>query len=616
MKPFLSLFLVMSLFCAVILFTVSCAPEKETPPEDPTPTPGGDSTSDDSKIYAPPFKLYEDRRAVKLSAVSYRSPDTDALFTALDDTAALLIANTVSDDEQVQAVKAISAPFSEIITMGAYLTLKIESGADDAEIRDEYARLCEARPRLIQKIETLCVAAANSPHADRFSSECFSEDLTSYRDGGRYTDEAVEAMTREAKKENEFLFLSDSDFTVTYEGETDTAGNLIARYRETYGEGTKEFIAVKATITALARTQKNAREKALYAELVALRREIADALGASSYAEVAYGALSYSYTEREMSSLLSDVADNAVDVYRRLYNDVFLSRGDTTAASQKIHKTINRLSSLYGDRGGILRDAYNFMLQYSLYDIAPEDDTRADGGKVFYLDAYDSPVLFLSAKENVTDYLSLSRAFGEYLSAYRFGTGGSAELSAFHAYACELLTLRLLDGQVTDETYTTLLYSAMEDSLLDLINYAFAAAVEAEIYALPADRISVESIDSVVTLTAERFGLSESINSISYLMCDELVCSPFSMQAHVTAILPALELFFEEAETPSLGVEKYLSLLGEESRADDLSSVLSAAELQSPFASGRVRTIACNIFYELYGANYSETKNMNLSDAA
>ncbi|HBJ19373.1 MAG TPA: hypothetical protein DDY70_06535 [Clostridiales bacterium] len=528
----------------------------------------------------------------------------------------MLIADEISPDEQVKAVKDLADAFSETMTMSAYTAWKVESGSADATLRSEYARLSEVRPRLIQSIETLCVAAANSPHREILAAECFTEELSPYLDGGQYTDEAVDAMIREVKKENEYRFLSEANITVTYGDETDTAAALIARYRERYGEDSKEFLAAKAGISSLYQTAKTAREKELYTELVALRRETADELGATSYTEVAYGELSYSYTQKEMETLLSDVAKDAVQVYRRLYNDIFISRGDSVAPSQKIYKTINRLSSIYGEKGGILSEAYNFMLQYSLFDIAPTEDGRATGSRVFYLDAYDSPLLSLTAKEKVTDYLSLSYAFGGYLAAYRFGNVQSAELSAFHAAACELMTLRLMKEQVTDDTYTTLLYSAMQNILLDLINNAFATAVETRVYALPKDGITAEAIDAIVAETAAEFGLSEGINSISYVLCDELVVAPLSLQAHVTSVLPALELFFDESETPSLGVETYLSLLSEDSAATTLSAVLSAAKLESPFAPERVKKSVCNIFYELYGANYNDAKSAGYCNAA
>ena len=587
MKHLFSLFLVFSLLSSVILFTVSCAPAKEDrPDENPAPTPGGPTDTDDSKIYVPPFKVYDDRRAVRLSSVTYRAPDTDALLLALEEAASLLIANEATPDEQSAKIRSLAPAFSEMMTMSAYTAWKLQAGDTDETLLSEYTRLSEARPRLIQATETLCVAAANSPHADKFAEECFSEDLAPYRDGGKYTDE------------------------------TDTAEHLLARYRERYGKDSKEFIAASAAITSLYRTEKTARQKKLYTELVLLRREIADALGAGSYAEVAYGEHSYFYTEKQMETLLSDVADNAVDVYRRLYNDVFLSRVDTTPATQKIHKTVNRLSSLYAEKGGVLSEAYNFMLQYSLFDIAEADDMRAAGGGVFYLDAYDSPLLFLSASEDVTDYLALSRAFGSYLGAFRFGVGESEELSAFHSAACELLTLRLLKGKVVDEVYTTLLYSCMENTLLDLINNAFFAAAEARIYALPKEGITEDALDAAVAETAQDFGLSENVDSTVYLLSDATVCAPFTVQSRVVSVLPALQLFFEEEKTPTLGWEKYLSLLSAESRAATLPAVLSAAELENPFAPDRVKAMACSIFYELYGANYNEARACNGCNAA
>ncbi len=617
MKHLFSLFLVIFLFSSVLLFTISCAPTEDgSKNEDPKSDPAEDPVSDDSKIYVPPFKLYEDRRATKLSAISYRAPDTDALLLAVTDAATALTENSLSEDAQVEKVKGLANAYSEAITMSAYLAWKVESGETDATVLSEYARLSEARPLLIRRIETLCVAAARSPHAARLAAECFSENLSGYAGGERYTDEAVDAMVREVKKENEYLLLSESNVTITYEGETDTAEHLIARCRERLGEDSTEFLAAKAVCTTLYRTAKLAREKELYLELVALRREIADALGASSYAEIAYRDAGYSYTQKEADALFSDVAQNAVSVYRVLYDEIFLSRENSTVQTQKIYKTINRLSSLYGDKGGVLSEAYNYMLQYSLYDIAVADGKRNTGNEVFYLDSYDSPLLYLTAEEKVTDYLSMAHAFGNYLGAYRYGDARSAELVEFHAAACEFLTLRLMKGQVTEDTYTTLLYTSMQNALLDLIDSAFLAAAEAEIYALPKDGITEEAVNAIVAETARRFGLSENVNNLSYLLCDEIVRTPFAAQSRVSAKLAALELFFAEAETPDFGWQTYLSLLSKDSNANTLTKAVAEAKLTSPLATGHVKSMVCKIFYELYGANFNEAKTNNSCNAA
>lgn len=617
MKHLLSLFLIIFLLSSVVLFTVSCAPSEDEEKKNETDPSGDDSPdADSSKIYVPPFKLYEDRHAEKLSEISYRSPDTTALLTSIQNVTAALTKNALSQNEQVAKVKGLADAYSEVMTMSAYLAWQVERGETDASVLSEYVRLSEVRPLLIRRIESLCVAAARSPYAEYFAGECFAEDLSDYESGERYTDEAVDAMTREIKKENEYFFLSESNIEITYEGETDTAQRLIKRCRERLGENSTEFLAARAVCTSLYRTAKLARQKEIYLDLVILRREIADALGASSFTEVAYRDYGYSYTQKEADALLTDIAENAVSAYRVLYNEIFLSREDTALPAQKIYKTVNRLSSLYAEKGGMLSDAYHYMLQYSLYDIAVADGKRKAGSDVFYLDSYDSPLLYLTADEKVTDYLALSRAFGNYLGAYRFGEARSAELADFHAVACELLTLCLMKGQLPGETYTTLFYSGMQSVLLDLINSAFYTAAENEIYALSKEGITAEAIDAVVAEVATRFGLSESVNDLSYLLCDEGVFSPLSAQSRVTATLAALELFFEEDEMPDLGWHKYLSLLSADNTADTLEKATDAASLNSPIATGQAKAVVCKLFYKLYGANFNDAKADNFCNVA
>ena len=146
MKHLFSLFLVFSLLSSVILFTVSCAPAKEDrPDENPAPTPGGPTDTDDSKIYVPPFKVYDDRRAVRLSSVTYRAPDTDALLLALEEAASLLIANEATPDEQSAKIRSLAPAFSEQYRRDAALGIHAPFRGAPAPDSGDRDALCRRR---------------------------------------------------------------------------------------------------------------------------------------------------------------------------------------------------------------------------------------------------------------------------------------------------------------------------------------------------------------------------------------------------------------------------------------------------------------------------------------
>lgn len=604
MKYLISLFLAVSLLGVLLLSVVSCAPTDD-PEDDPVHDPSEGGTSD-AGIYIPPFKEYADRNAVSFSDISYHTPSCDAFLTEIASVTQAILENTLTPEEQIAAVKGLSDGYDDITTMTSYAYLLLKRDITSETAAAEYTALANFRPRMMQSIECLLVAAANSPHAARLASDAFATDLTPYLTGVKYTDTTVDAMLRETSLETEYLLLSEATVLVEYDGMTDTVKAHIDRAAAKYGETSKDYLAAKAECLILYRTALQKQKSCLFTELVKVRREIADALGATSYASLLYEKYGYSYTQEQMSDLLSEIVTTVVPVYRRLYDDVFLFREEATrSVTQELHKTVNRLAAIYTQEGGILSDAYAFMLQYGLYDIGTASDGRAAAGTLLHFDAYDSPFLFLTADERVTDYLTLASSFGEYLGLYRYGKE-QTELSALYGAGCELLTLRLLASQVSDEIYTDLLYSALQSVMLDLINGSFYAAAEARIYALDADEITEDALNAIVAEVAAEFGLSAEIDSVIYLLNEDTVFSPMTAQSDVLSLLPAVGLYYEEAEKPGVGMSKYASLFSEDAPITSLPEAIAKLELSDPFTAGTTKALVSDIFYEIYGADYYE----------
>jgi len=411
------------------------------------------------------------------------------------------------------------------------------------------------------------VAAANSPHNERFEKEYFGDGLIEeYKDGGKLTDALVALLEKEETLEGSYITLS-SDLSNTESG----------------------------------KAELKSKQTEIFIELIKLRREIADELGHDTYATYAYESLGRDYSADKASKLLDDICEYILPTYKILsyttlakyvYQDSGL-KPSKLKLEELINTSNNIVTGIDESYGGI----YNYMLQHRLFDIELISENRNQGAFVTYLNDYEAPFLFLSANGNITDYSTYLHEFGHFIDTYiNYNSSASIDQKEISSQAFEYLTLTRLDGILSEGDRRYLIESQMLNAMMTLIFQGFYAKCEELIYSLPADKITKENLDRAVVTAAEAFSLNTNyINDISAIFITHTFLYPFYVQSYCTSLIPSLEIYFMEIAEAGSGFDAYRKLIDRNGENFTLEEALENSGVASPFKDDIVLELAGKI---------------------
>ena len=597
MKNHVRLFAFVILLLSVFTFS-SCESEGsggENPPSNQT----------NEQIIIPQIKALT-RETVNFDDVVYIRPDTENLVTAIKQAASIIESNESNYENQLAAIKTLEEPCSIFNTMYAYLTLKTSQNSADKTWAEEYEILSGEEPRVSEAIEKLYVAVARSEHAERFEEDYFGDGhIEKYKDGGKYTDAAVELLEREAELTAEYSALSTATVKIVYDGISDTYDNTAERLKSTFGEGSKKYKKAMTECDALFDEALEEAGAEIFTELLKVRHRIADAMGYESYMEYAYELRGHDYTADELDGLINDVAKYVTPVYQSLSTSVFGSYFRSTQPIQVTKEAlINNLYTVYSSMDTRIADVYAYMLKCGLYDIAGEEKNRMDGAYTVYLHEIEAPFIFATVSGDITDYSTISHEFGHFLDGFiNYSVSESLDLAEVSSQALELLTLCELDSVMGNKEYKYLYYSAMQNALLTLITQSFYAKLEALAYELEYENITRERLDLLVKEAATALHLNPKMFcALDEIIIDHLVLYPFYVQSYCTSLTVSLDIFFEEREGGG-GVDLYNGLI-DEGYGKTFCEALEDASLDSPFEDDTVKELVDKIYYSIIGSYY------------
>ena len=572
---------------------------------DPSDVKPGDDYHD--KLVVPAYKEY-DRRAIKFNEIVYARPNYDATISAIESVTAIIKANSISFDDQIKEIEALEEPYEQVITMYAFANI---NNSKDASTywSDEFAYVTSNYPKFAKAIEDMFVAAANSPHAEKFEEEYFGDDLIEeYKDGGIYTENMVKLWADEEGLESQYSSLSTATVRITYMDTTDTVDNILNLYLKKYGINSTEYVRAEAFCMAEYEKVTEDTSKSILVDLFKVRKLIANELGHSSYSEYGYEALGRNYSAEKASALLTSISANVLPVYLRLSEEVFGSYFKTNAPNKvKLDTLVNNGYKIVENMDESLLDIYSYMLQYGLFDIELTAVNRQDGAFTAYLNSYDSPFIFMSADGYISDYSTLMHEFGHFADGFiNYGEDASIDRQEISSQALELLSLRYMNGILDESDIKYLQYSSMYSALETLLFQGFYARFEELAYAIPYDQISEETLNSAVVLAAYEFGLNTAyVNDITVAFIPHIFLYPFYVQSYCTSLIPALQFYFMEIDEAGSGVEAYKAYIDRNETDYDFEESLESAGLTSPFLENTVQEIVAKIYYEITGSRYS-----------
>ena len=287
MKRLSALFLSLAILFFNLLSLSSCREDEPPIEETLLPEPeveGGEEDEDtDDKLKVPLYKDYE-RGTVDFSAIVYSRPKTAEIIEKFNTATDIIAKNALSYEEQLSSILALEEDFNHFLTMYTYADIKLCQDSSDEYWVTEQAVTRQDYPAFSKAVEDLFVAAARSPHAERFEADYFGDGLIfEYADGGDYTDALVALLESEAQLESEYSAISTASVTITYMGKSDTLDNILAEIEEDHGKGSTQYSIAKKECARL--YEKACAEKAryIYVELIKLKTGVVGSALKCSY---------------------------------------------------------------------------------------------------------------------------------------------------------------------------------------------------------------------------------------------------------------------------------------------------------------------------------------------
>ncbi len=652
-KRIISLFLFLTMLFSASLTLIGCSAEKDDTSHAGSQSSDTDSTGESNngsasvgtapseeeseeddgwrdRIIFFEKKDYE-RDTEDFDSIEYVRPDFDSVFARTEAAISVIEKNELPFDGQIASINSIEDGYTNAMTMRAIANVHVAKDSSNEFWAGELSYIGSKTPLLLELIDDLYVAAARSPHAEAFEREYFGEGLIEkYKNGGTYSDNAIELLKKEEELENAYTTLSTASVEVTYEGVTDTVDNILGGYLQKYENArndaeravylTRYAIASKKCKT-LYEIQSKQILTELFVELVRVRRRIANELGHKSYAEYAYEQHDRDYSYEDASKFIDDLSEYILPVYYILsFTSLgqYLSSGAPLPREISLDELINNSYSALNGTDEEFGDIYRYMLQHKLYDVDHARTNRNNGSFVTYLKDYNAPFVFISASGDISDYATLMHEFGHFTDAFlNYDSPTSIDQSEISSQALEYLMLTRLGTVLDGSDMKYLIETSMLNALTTLILQGFYAKAEQLIYELPLERITREELDKQVLLAAEAFSLNTNyFSDITSIFMTHTFVYPFYVQSYCTSLIPALEIFFMELEEEGSGFAAYRELIDRTDESVTLEHSLKNAGLSSPFDDGIVKETAIKIRDYLLSESSSPENGLRIDKTA
>lgn len=314
--------------------------------------------------------------------------------------------------------------------------------------------------------------------------------------------------------------------------------------------------------------ERNAPLASIYLDLVAVRNRQAKLSGYDNYAEYSYWEIYgrdyttediqkvYQYVKEDFVPILPTVYGNAID----LMDYKLMDMPDLT--EEKIVKEVAKYIPKIDPE---LMEAYNYMLDHHLYDMAASD-TKMDLGYTDYLYTYHAPVIYYSPGQYYYDYSTLIHEFGHYNEAYHNNRHAltdpvNMDVAEIHSQGLELLYLEYCDK----------LFKGSGDSARMLILYNIVSSViegclydefQNKVYTSEKE-LTVDDLNAMFAELAKSYGYAdEYADSLGYSWVEvsHTFQSPMYYISYATSALSALDIFSQSQHDRQKAIDSYMKL--------------------------------------------------------
>ncbi len=491
---------------------------------------------------------------VPFSEMEYVRPDMNEFQKTLDQ--ACESARNSRDIDQVEEdVLDFYDVYDNFSTMENLSNIYYCKDLRDTYWQSEYEFCTEQTSTVEAGLDTLFRTLAKSPILDVLEGEdYFGEGFFDDYQGQSIWDETyTDLMNREAQ--------------------------LVGRYYELSGEG----MELEPYSDEYFRTT-GAELAELFVQLVAVRQEIADYLGYDDYLEYAYEAgYARDFSPAEVAEYTRQVREKLVPLYRKINQAPADSAPESVSFSQK--ETFAYVQKAADAMGGEIGECFDRMSRLELYDITP-GDYKFNGSFEVYLSAYAEPYVFVNPTGTAYDPLTFAHEFGHFCNEYLSG-GSYVSVDVSEIFSQGMEYLSLCYGE-PDEAVQKL---KLTDCLSTYVEQTAYNEFEQQVYALRGDALNTEAVFRIYEQIGTDYGFTDwDWDSRDFVTISHFFTSPMYIISYVVSNDAAFQYYQLEKEEAGSGLEIFARHLDTEQPY--FLAFLEEAELESPFAPGRVDSVA------------------------
>lgn len=322
-------------------------------------------------------------------------------------------------------------------------------------------------------------------------------------------------------------------------------------------------------------------------DLVKIDNQMARIQGYETYAESAYASYSRDYTPQEIKQFISSVKEIVPEVFVPLYKKnivgSYILEGYKYESDESLLQAI-RESFICKNKK--LQEAYDYMLQYELYDI----ETRASkisGGFTTYFDEWAQPYIVINYVAPYETTLTMIHEFGHYYSYYEIGDSeGGLDLDETYSQTLELLAMPYYDGIFRDTQYSEAAEIYTVTNLLSaIIQGCLYDEFLQQIYQDP--DITVDEMNKLYSELAKDYGIK--VDGRSWCTVSHNFQAPYYYISYSVSAVAALNIWAQPLEKGT-GLELYLDLV----EAGDNHSFIESLEeigLNNPLEKETLNTV-------------------------
>lgn len=320
----------------------------------------------------------------------------------------------------------------------------------------------------------------------------------------------------------------------------------------------------------------------LYVQLVRLRQEIAQYAGYEDYAHFAYDFYyARDYAPEQEAEYLRDVQEELVPIYQYLAENGVEGAYYYECTEEETFEYVRGLSRSIG---GVVEEAFDWMAEAELYDIAYSENKYEASFEVFLTDYY-VPFVFMNPEGINYDKLTFAHEFGHFCNDFAsYGTMVGIDVAEVFSQGMEYLSLIYGDAEELEKL-------SMYSSLCVQVEQSAYASFEQQVYALEGEELTEESVIGAFRSAMADFGLDIwGMEDLYFTTVPHFFTNPLYVFSYVVSNDAAMQIYQMELAESGAGLQVYLDNLTTEECC--FLGFVESAGMESPFAEGRLSELA------------------------